>query len=308
MNAAAAAAGQNWRLGLTLACTTAVLWATLPIALKSALEVLDFWTLTWFRFAVAWLCTLLWLLLRRQVTPLLQVSPGARGLLAVAALGLIGNYVLYLLGLKYTSPANAQLLIQLAPLLLALGAAWIFRERLSGGQWLGFSLITTGLLGFFFDQQQHAVAVAYGWGAALIVLAAISWAGYGLAQKALQRQLNSQQILLVIYTVATVLLAPLATPSRLLELDAAHAWAVAYCCFNTVAAYGAFAEAMAQWQAARVSAVLATTPLLTLGVVWLVHPLWPHTVAPEHLGWMGVAGAVAVVSGSMLASLARRSA
>ena len=43
----------RWRLGLTLALTTAALWATLPVALKIALETIDPWTLTWARFAVA---------------------------------------------------------------------------------------------------------------------------------------------------------------------------------------------------------------------------------------------------------------
>ena len=41
------------RLGLALTALTAACWATLPIALKLTLEVLDPITLTWFRFLVA---------------------------------------------------------------------------------------------------------------------------------------------------------------------------------------------------------------------------------------------------------------
>jgi drug/metabolite transporter (DMT)-like permease len=283
----------NWRLGLALASTTAVLWATLPIALKAGLEVLDFWTLTWFRFLVALICTLIWVASRRQLGGVLALRGRGRGLLALAAAGLIGNYVLYLVGLKFTTPANAQLLIQLAPLLLAFGAAWVFRERLSAGQLLGFLAIGIGLSGFFIDQRQQVTAQSYGLGALLIVLAAISWAIYGLAQKALQRSLNSQQILLVIYAVAAVVLLPLASPAQLLALDGAHWMAVLYCCFNTVAAYGAFAEAMARWEAARVSAVLAITPLLTLAVVSLVSAWIPGTISPERLGWLGVIASLA---------------
>lgn len=300
------AAAGNWRLGLILACITTVLWATLPVVLKVALESLDFWTLTWFRFLVALLCTLAWVASRGQLAPLLAVRGRSRHLLALAAAGLIGNYVLYLLGLGFTTPGNAQLLIQLAPLLLALGAVWWFGERLGPGQWLGFAAIAGGLLGFFLDQRGQVSVPSYGLGVLLIVLAAISWAVYGLAQKALQRTLNSQQILLAIYAAATLLLLPLASPSHLLALDSTHWAAVLYCCFNTVAAYGAFAEAMAQWEAARVSAVLATTPLLTLGVVFLVSAWIPATIAPERLGVIGVIGAIAVVAGSVLASLSRR--
>src|SRR6185295_2354036 len=44
------------------------------------------------------------------------LAPRHWALLALAALMLTGNYVFYLLGVKYTTPANAQLLIQAAPL------------------------------------------------------------------------------------------------------------------------------------------------------------------------------------------------
>lgn len=299
----------RWRLGLALAACTAILWATLPIALKAALEVLDFWTLTWFRFLTAALATLAWLHWRGQLAGLGNRLRLERALLGIAAIGLISNYVLFLLGLIYTTPANAQLLIQLAPLLLALGAVWLFRERVNRWQVLGFVGIAAGLLGFFLDQQHRQPAAgAYLLGVVLIVIAACSWAVYGLAQKALlQKGLQSQQILLVVYVVAALALWPLASPSRLLALDAAHWGAVAYCCFNTVAAYGAFAEAMAHWEAARVSAVLALTPLLTLAAVSLAQPLLPQILRPESLGKLGLMAAAAVVAGSMLASLARRS-
>ena len=46
-------ASGRWRLGLAMALTTALSWATLPVALKITLEQLDPYTLTWFRFLVA---------------------------------------------------------------------------------------------------------------------------------------------------------------------------------------------------------------------------------------------------------------
>ena len=59
----------------------------------------------------------------------------------------------------------------------------------------------------------------------------------------------------------------------LLKLDAIGLWLLAYCALNTLVAYGAFAEALAHWEASRVSTILATTPLLSLGVIALVHGL-----------------------------------
>ena len=56
----------RWQLGLTLALVTAALWATLPVALKIALEALDPWTLTWARFAFAALVVGAWLAWRGE--------------------------------------------------------------------------------------------------------------------------------------------------------------------------------------------------------------------------------------------------
>ena len=57
-------ASGRWQLGLGLTLATALFWATLPIALKVALEILDPITLTWFRFVVAAAVTAAWLGLR----------------------------------------------------------------------------------------------------------------------------------------------------------------------------------------------------------------------------------------------------
>src|SRR5690606_24033814 len=124
---------------------------------------------------------------------------------------LIGNYVLYLLGLHATTPANAQLIIQLAPLLMALGGIVVFGERFSVGQWLGLAVLCSGLLLFFRDQLLLAAAApaAYLTGSGLVVLGAVVWAVYALAQKQLLTTLSSPAILLFIYAVASVVLLPL---------------------------------------------------------------------------------------------------
>ena len=50
-------------------------------------------------------------------------------LTAVACL--LGNYLLYIWGLDHITPGAAQILIQLAPLLLLIGSVVIFKERFS---------------------------------------------------------------------------------------------------------------------------------------------------------------------------------
>ena len=307
----------QWRLGLLLTLITAACWATLPIALKIVLEVLDPITLTWFRFLAAAVLTGVWLALRGQLGGYRALSRRAWALLALAALMLLGNYVFYLLGVQYTSPANAQLLIQLAPLLMTLGGIVVFGERFRAMQWLGLALLLAGLGLFFRDQLVHAWAREaaattaahsgdYVLGSAFVVIGAVVWAVYALVQKQLLVRLGSMQILLFIYAAASVLLLPFARPSALLAMDGFHWAMLAYCALNTVGAYGAFAEALAHWEASRVSAIVATTPLLCIAAVAAVHALWPQALAPERIAPLGWLGAALVVAGSAAVSLLGR--
>lgn len=295
-------ASGRWKRGLALALVTAACWATLPVALKLTLEQIDAYTLTWFRFLLAAGVLLGWLGARGGLAGFAALDGRRWWLLAVAALCLIGNYLLYLLGVQYTTPANAQLLIQLAPLLMALGGIFIFRERFNGWQWAGLAVIAGGLA-LFFKDQLGARGPDYLWGSALVAVGAVVWAAYALLLKQLLLRLSSGAILLFVCAVASVVLLPLARPAALLQLDGLHWALLLFCALNTLVAYGAFSEALEHWEASRVSAVLATTPLLCLGAVAAVHALWPASIAPEQVTALGYAGAAAVVVGSVLTSL-----
>lgn len=295
-------ASGRWKLGLLLALVTAACWATLPVALKLTLQQVDPYTLTWFRFLLAAGVMLAWLAARGGLGGFATLDRKRWVLLLVAALCLIGNYIFYLLGVQWTSPANAQLLIQLAPLLVALGGIFVFRERFNGWQWTGLALLFGGLA-LFFGEQLGVGAAGYAFGSGLVVVAAVVWALYALLQKQLLLRLSSPAILLFIYVCASVVLLPLARPSALLALDGLHWALLLFCAVNTLVAYGAFAEALAHWEASRVSAILATTPLLCVGAVAAVHALWPESIAPERIGAWGYVGAALVVLGSAATSL-----
>jgi len=297
-------ASGRWRLGLAMALLTALSWATLPVALKITLEQLDPYTLTWFRFLVAAACMLAWIGMREGFGTFAGLGATRWTMLLVAALGLIGNYLFYLLGVQHTTPGNAQLLIQLAPLLMALGGIFVFQESYKPLQWAGLGVIVLGLLLFFREQLAHAVSGRdYAIGSSLVLVAAVVWAMYALLQKQLLTRLDSPSIQAFIYSLAAILLLPLAHPAELLALDARHAWLLAFCSLNTLVAYGAFAEALAHWQASRVSAVLAVTPLLSLATIAILHSISPASIAAESVGVAGYAGAILVVVGSAMCSL-----
>ncbi len=297
----------RWKLGLALSLNTALLWGILPIALKVVLESLDAYTVTWFRYLIATSVLAVFVIKRNALPPLHKLKGAILGLLIVTSLGLCGNYILYLLGLNYLSPSTATVVIQLAPLFMLLGSLILFKERFSALQWTGFGILLIGLLLFFNDRIMDIFykITDYTTGILLIVVSAIFWAIYALTQKQLLKSFSSITIMLCIYFVGTVLFFPFAKLNSITELDTVHFILLVFCAFNTLIAYGSFAEALDHWEASRVSMVLAVIPVITLIAVKLCSILFPEFIAAEHFNFLSITGAVLVVAGSMLCSLSR---
>jgi drug/metabolite transporter (DMT)-like permease len=293
-------------LGLALAAATAVLWGFLPHSLELVLAELDAVTITWFRLGIAAAVMLAWLGARGALPRVARLNGRARGLLVVATACLAANYWSFLVGLDLTTPASAQVLIQAAPLLLALGGLVVFRERFGRGQWLGLCVLVAGL-GLFFAGQLRALVSELGTylrGTALIGLAAVTWAAYGLAQKQLLRSLSSQQIMTGIYVGCFVCFSIGAAPSSLGALSTVGWASLAFAALNTLGAYGCFAAALEHWPASRVSAVLAWTPLVALAVGVVGASVAPELVSAEAVSPVSLIGAGLVVAGSMGVALA----
>ncbi len=297
----------NPRLGFGLALCTAVLWGFLAVALTLLLRRLDPYTVTWFRMAGAALLLGGYQAWRGQLPSLTSLSGREWGLFVVALFGLLGNYVIFITALNYVPPATAQLVIQLAPLLFLVGGLMIFHEKFAVLQWVGFALLVVGLL-LFFNQRIPALLTLSGnegKGVAILVVAAICWAAYALAQKKLLEVLPSENILLLIYTLSGLLLLPMVKVSSVLALDRFGWGLLAFGVFNTLAAYGCFAEALDHWEVSRVSAVISLTPLVTVGVVYAAIFFWPQAELGSKLGPIAWLGALLVVAGSILSALGR---
>jgi len=294
----------RWRLGLALALVATLLWGTLPIALKIVVRGMEPQTVVFYRFLIASL--LLGVHLRRKghIPSFKGTGAATLVLLAVAVIGCTGNNVVYLLGLQYVSPSAAQVVIQLAPMFLLVGAVVLFKERFSKTQWIGFAVLLGGLL-LFFNQRLPELAAGqgdYSAGLLLIVISAVLWAGFGLAQKQLLNRYHSGSVLWTIYVAGCAGLLALARPGQIGNLDAVQLLVLAYCGLNTLLGYGSFGEALAHWEASKVSAVVATTPLITVGLMEVMARLLPGYLEPERLNLASVLGAVAVVAGSVVAA------
>ncbi len=295
----------RWVYGLCLALLTAFLWGILPVKLKQVLQAMDPVTVTWFRLLVSGVLLFIWLASVKRLPSLKVLGGKGRILVALAVFGLVGNYVLYLVGLRLLSPGTTQLMIQTGPILLLLGSIVLFKERFTLGQGIGLFVLLIGF-GLFFNERLVELFTSlsdYTAGVLIVFLAAVVWTFYGLSQKQLLTVWNSLQVMMVIYLFCALLITPWAHPMEALQLSSLQGWLLLACCLNTLVAYGAFAEALAHWEASRVSATLALTPLVTLAAVAVAAWLWPGYVQAEEINTLGYVGALLVVLGSALTAL-----
>ena len=299
----------RWQLGLMLSLTTALFWGMLPIALKGIMDSVDSYSITWYRFLVSLILVAL-ILYRRDRLPNFKWINNRKflSLFLLVIFGLCANYILYLLGLELITPSAAQVVIQLAPLLLLIGGIFVFKETFSLAQWIGVALFLFGLI-LFFNHRIETILTAesdYSIGIGLIVLAAITWVVYALAQKQLLIHYGSQQIMLIVYVAASIIFLPTADILSFTKLNNLQSLLLFFCCINTIIAYGCFAEALEHWEASRVGAVITITPLFTIGFAYLTNKLYPEYMEFEPLNWLSLLGAIVLVAGSLLTALSRK--
>ncbi len=291
--------------GFILALITAILWGMLPIALKHLLVDLTANTITWIRFLIAALFVSIVLWQQKALPSVRSLSRKTTILLSIAIGGLLSNYILYLMGLHLLTAETAQVVIQLAPFLMMMGGIFIFREQLLLWQKIGAVLLVTGLL-LFFNERLLLLLTQFGQdslGVLLVVIAAVTWACYALAQKQLLMSFNSQQIMWFIYLAGACCFFPATDLSPMLQLSGLQWGLLAFCCLNTIVAYGAFAEALEHWEASKVSAVLAITPLLTILFANIISWLFPDAAPAQVLNGWSITGALLVVAGSAITAL-----
>lgn len=290
----------NWKLGLVLSLITTVMWGLLPVSMKLLLNEMDVYTVTWYRFASSALIIGLYLCIRGGLPSLKKLRGGYAWLMLIAITGICGNYLLYLIGLQMTSPSIAQVVIQLAPLLVILGGVVLFREKMNRTQALGVAVVIVGLLVFFNQRLPELVSPegTNGAGVLIIIAAAVVWAAYALAQKQLLKVYTSQAIMLMLYSLATLIFLAPSQVGSVASLSGLGWAMLIFCSANTLIAYGCFAEALQQWQASRVSAVLAMAPLITLFTIKIIAWLRPEIALDDHIDGLAILGALMVVVGS----------
>jgi drug/metabolite transporter (DMT)-like permease len=301
------ASRQKWQAGFLFALLTAAQWGIGPPLLKELLPVLGSATIVWCRLTISALVLGAYFATNRTTPWRNLLEPRNAGLIAIATVGLLGNYIAFMWGLEHIAPGAAQVLGQLGPLSLLVGGVVIFREPFSPLQWLGIVLAIFGLCLFFHKHFDVIMQLGgYGVGLLWVLFASLLWGAFGLAQKALSRRVGSQQVLLVIYTIGIVAYLPGAQFDRIPEMSRLSILYLLLASLSVVASYITLSSAMKRWDASRVSAILTTTPLFTLSYVTLAAYWFPSYATADALDWLNWLGAALVVLGSCVAAIARR--
>ncbi len=287
--------------GILYAGAAALMWGFLAIFLKVALNYASPMTIVWLRFTIAF--SLLAAILYLKDRESLKILTNPPVLALVAALGLAFNYIGYVTGLSLTTPSNAQVIIQIAPLLLSLVGVIIYRERLTKWQIVGFLFAVSGFIMFYQDQISNLLSspADYRTGIFWVIGAALAWVVYAAVQKRLVTHHKPQSLNLVIYLLPSLLLWPGADFTSIVNFSWKIWLLIGFLGLNTLLAYGAIAEAFKVLDTNKVGIIVTINPLITIAAMAILAGFDVDWIQPERISTMGILGALLILTGVMIA-------
>ena len=287
--------------GVLFASITAFFWGFLAIALKVASGLMDPLTIVWFRFLVAFSVLLIYFSIRKPAYLAILKNPPLY--IIIASLGLGINYVAFLYGLKLTSPAIAQIIIQIGPIMLGIVGLVFFKEKISRRQAIGFGIAGLGLIIFYHESLGQMVdnEDIFNMGVLWIVVAAMAWVTYATLQKILVRKQPAQQLNLFLIGLPILVLFPFIKEEVFLHLSAGNWLLMIYLGLNTLIAYGSLAIAFKYLEANKVSVIITMNPIITFILMGILSYMEVSWIAPEILTTREAVAAALVLSGAVMA-------
>lgn len=266
--------------GIALASIAALMWVLLSFVLKKAFTFSSPQTLSWFRLSSSALAMGLFFLFKQE-SPF-QYLKKVHWLMLPASVGLAFNYVGYAMGLDYTTPGNAQMLIQMGPFLITLFTFLLGREKPTPWQLGGFTLASLGFILFYQGQIQFFIntLTEYRIGNLWIVGASIAWAFWAFIQRdEAKKGIPVSHLNFLVWSLCALILLPWANLTELTLLNSDQYWILSFLGLNTLIAYGCYTLAYQYAPTFIVNLIIATNPLL---VFWLGdEPL-------SLLAWLGI--------------------
>ncbi len=289
--------------GIIYASVTALLWGFLAIALKVSLSDLPPASVVWFRFTFAFVLLAVYFLITSKKQFGIFRKPPFILIIAGVMLGI--NYLGFISGVNYTTPSNAQVFIQLGPVLFALSGIIVYHEKVTWQNVTGFILVLGGLTIFYSEQigQMLVVDRFYNKGIAWVIFGAVAWSVFATFQKKLVRSFSTGQLNMFIYGLCALLFLPFVDFKALPGLTWGMWFLLAFLGLNTLVAYGSLAMAIKYLEANKVSVIVTLNPIITFITMAVLGEMQVNWIAYEHFSATGVAGAVTVLSGALMVIL-----
>ncbi len=184
------------------------LWSAVPICVKFALKAVDAYTICWIRFVVGALILLCLQAVRGTIRP---VSRDDVALLFLGAVGIGGNYVMYIRGIQSTSASAGNIVVQFEVISLVILSYFVLKEQMTPYKILGMIVTFAGVSVALWNGEslRGLLSSENFFGNLLILIAAPLWAVYGIAQKILaDRGFGVSSSLVYIFSIAALLTFP----------------------------------------------------------------------------------------------------
>ncbi len=291
---------ENNAKGILFAGITALSWSVVPVALKVVVQEVNPVTVVWFRFSLAFMLLLFYIIFKSPHQ--LKIIYNPPKLLIFAALALGANYMGILLGVKNTTPSTTQIVIQFGPVLLAVSGFLVYKEKLTRLKIIGFLIAIAGLTLFYFKQASMLVDEinVFNSGILWILFAAVTWAIYAVFQKQLVRNYKTQQLNLLIYGLPALLYTPFVSYEIFSGLSGLSWLLLIFLGMNTFVSYLAMSESLKYTQANKVSIIITLNPIITFIFMMLVQYYGATWIEHEHFAPLSIVGAALVITGAVI--------
>ena len=292
--------------GIILALVTALLWGLLAVGLKMAVHKVDSFTIVWIRFFMAFSALFIWFVITDRKQLRILIKPPWE--LIVATLALSVNYIGFMLGVKYTSPSNAQVIVQIGPVLLALAGIFLFNEKIKRSQIIGFAVLVSGFILFYYEQLKGMFFKPedFNKGVFFAALAGVTWSVYAIMQKKLVKNYPPQTLNLFLYGLPSLLYLPFAKFSSLGSLSFGWWSLLVFLGANTLIAYGCMNASLKYIDANKASAIVINNPIITFIIMAFLTYFNVSWIEPERFSVLTWAGALLFIFGAFMVVKAKK--
>lgn len=151
---------------------------------------------------------LLWLLFIVKPTKVSIRKKDIGRFLLCALLGIAFNQLLFVKGLSLTYSIHAALLMLTTPIIIALLAYWMLREKMTAAKLIGLLLGVAGAVILITGREQGGGATDVLLGDVLVILNAVAYAFYFILVKPLMKTYNAIGIIRILFTIGFFMMLP----------------------------------------------------------------------------------------------------